>query len=572
MKIQSIINYRLPIINYQFGKKGKVLNLGHLYFDIVSIVRCPVEDFVLRISYFAGLRISTTVESSLQIRPFLTNKANFRKSQMNVTCLLTREYEKKDTWWSGKNKPNSNPIQSQFKANTKPIQSQYKPNSNPNKPNPQDPKSGRFDCCLALDLSALSTIGLMNSIIRYLVLRMIKYFLNIFGPPCVIVRKTGLIVRKEALSISRAKMGNRILFHIDKMGLEMYDNMIEFCCGMPFLKGAAMNSPKDRPSWEFSWRIIIVYVGLMVLILALIVVTFMTDIFRTSEEGQIPPIVWLLLAGVFIIAIITTLSNLIKIFDAIQDNNAKMEIINETLKKNQSELMEISRNTYLSEAVKAIVFRDADRQFLREAVLDKLQQKDFDTVHTIIDEIAHRAGYEELAENLRTEVDKHLGATRAERIDGAIAHIKMLLANYEWAKASAQIERLIKAYPDSEEVSVLRMSLIDKKEERKKVLLNAWDNTVKRHATDRSLEILKELDLYLTPEEGLALQEAARDVFKDKLHNLGVQFSLAVSGEQWSKAIQIGQEIIRDFPNSRMSEEIRERMDVLKQKVELQSR
>jgi len=131
MKIQSIINYRLPIINYQFGKKGKVLNLGHLYFDIVSIVRCPVEDFVLRISYFAGLRISTTVESSLQIRPFLTNKANFRKSQMNVTCLLTREYEKKDTWWSGKNKANSNPIQSQFKPNSNPIQTQFKPNTNP---------------------------------------------------------------------------------------------------------------------------------------------------------------------------------------------------------------------------------------------------------------------------------------------------------------------------------------------------------------------------------------------------------------------------------------------------------
>jgi hypothetical protein len=36
-----------------------------------------------------------------------------------------------DTWSSGKNKPNSNPIQSQFKPN----QTQNKPNSNPNKPN-----------------------------------------------------------------------------------------------------------------------------------------------------------------------------------------------------------------------------------------------------------------------------------------------------------------------------------------------------------------------------------------------------------------------------------------------------
>ncbi|MGA1980808.1 MAG: hypothetical protein ABSG99_09685, partial [Sedimentisphaerales bacterium] len=83
-------------------------------------------------------------------------------------------------------------------------------------------------------------------------------------------------------------------------------------------------------------------------------------------------------------------------------------------------------------------------------------------------------------------------------------------------------------------------------------------------ATDRSLEILRDLDQYLTPNEGLALQEAARDVFRTKLHNLGVQFSLAVSGRQWAKALETGNEIIRDFPNSRMAEEIREKLDILK--------
>lgn len=333
-----------------------------------------------------------------------------------------------------------------------------------------------------------------------------------------------------------------------------------------------MDSPKDRPSWEFSWRIIIIYVVLMVSVLALIVVTFLTDLFHTTEEGQIPPLVWLALATVFLIAILKTLSQVLKILDAIHDNSAKLEIMTEALKKNQSVLTEISQSTRLSEAAKAIIFRDEDRQFLIEAVLDKLQQQDIDGAYEIIDGIANCQGYEELAEHLRTEAEKRRGVTEQERIEQAIVAIERMFENYQWAKANNQIEKLISAYPDSEEAKVLPMSLIDKKEERKKVLLNAWDDAVRRRATDRSLEILKELDLYLTPEEGLALQEAARDVFKDKLHNLGVQFSLAVSGEQWGKAIQIGQEIIRDFPNSRMSAEIRERMNVLKQKVELQSR
>ena len=46
--------------------------------------------------------------------------------------------------------------------------------------------------------------------------------------------------------------------------------------------------------------------------------------------------------------------------------------------------------------------------------------------------------------------------------------------------------------------------------------------------------------MYLTPNEALALQEAAKDVFRTKLHNLGVQFALAVSDKQWSNALEIG--------------------------------
>jgi len=45
----------------------------------------------------------------------MQNKANFRKSQMNVTNLLTREYEKKDTWWSGKKQSQTNPNKAKFK-------------------------------------------------------------------------------------------------------------------------------------------------------------------------------------------------------------------------------------------------------------------------------------------------------------------------------------------------------------------------------------------------------------------------------------------------------------------------
>jgi hypothetical protein len=324
-----------------------------------------------------------------------------------------------------------------------------------------------------------------------------------------------------------------------------------------------MSLGKDRPLWRFKWHFVIISIALI----AVVLLAIFTNVFQT---GEILQLVWLLAALALLATVILILSKTFKILNSLSENGAKLEKITETLEKNRSVLTQINQNTRLSEAAKAIAFRDADMQSLRESVFDKLQQQDFDATYEIIDEIARRVEYTGLAEQLRTQANNYRDATDAERVNQVIAHIEKLFESSQWAKSSTQIERLIRDFPKSENAKAMRQKLLDKKEERKKILLNAWDDAIKRQATDRSLEILRELDLYLTPNEGLALQEAAKDVFRNKLHNLGVQFSLAVSGKQWEKAIEAGEQIIRDFPNSRMAEEIHEKWDILKQKVEQQ--
>ena len=60
---------------------------------------------------------STIVVSALQIHLFMQNKANLRKSQLNVSVLFISEYMEMDTWFRGKNKAKTNPIE----ANSNPI-------------------------------------------------------------------------------------------------------------------------------------------------------------------------------------------------------------------------------------------------------------------------------------------------------------------------------------------------------------------------------------------------------------------------------------------------------------------
>jgi len=336
-------------------------------------------------------------------------------------------------------------------------------------------------------------------------------------------------------------------------------------------EGSIMNRGNDRPLWQSKWNILVIYVALIVVFVATTFLVFFTNVFGRSADGRIPQLVWLAAALVFLVAVILILSRTIQILEALQETNVKLERIIEAFERSRFVLSQIDQGVRLGETAKAIAFRDANSRLLRETVLDKFEHQDFEAVDRMIDEIAHCPAYAELAEQLRQELNKHLDTADLERMKQDAAHIEKLFESYQWAEASVQIERLIKAYPRSEEAKALRQKLISKKEERKRILLTVWDDAVQRQATDRSLEILKELDMYLTPNEGLGLQEAARDVFKTKLHNLGVQFSLAASGKNWARALEIGQQIMRDFPNSKIAEEIREKADFLKEKLKQQS-
>ena len=290
---------------------------------------------------------------------------------------------------------------------------------------------------------------------------------------------------------------------------------------------------------------------------------------KTSSEGAFMETL-LFLANVSVLGVMLLMvSRVMKIVDTLRDYSHKMEEVTQAMVKIGNELAEINQSTRLSETAKAIAFRDTERASLHEAVSSKLNEHDFEAAYELIDEISQRPGYHELALQLRSEADNHRVALRNERVSAVIAQIEQLFEEHDWSKASVQIEGLVQAYPDSERARALRQRLFTLKEQHKKSLLNEWDQAVQRNDTDQSLAILKELDHYLSPNEALALQEAAKDVFRNKLHNLGVKFSLAVSDKNWSEALDVGQQIINDFPNSRMSEEIRSKIDVLKQNVQL---
>ncbi len=316
-----------------------------------------------------------------------------------------------------------------------------------------------------------------------------------------------------------------------------------------------MKANPSKTIWLTHWHLLLAVLAAIALASLLIAAAI--------PAFKIISIVLLLLTAALGIFIIILLLN--HIIATITAHQQRLVQISESILINREMLEQAVSSAKLSDAAKVVLYRDTDGQQLRAAVMQKLHQQEIKATYAMIEDIARKTDYQTLAEELKMIADNYRDATEQERINQIAAYIEKLLDQRQWTTASVYIENFIKKFPDSEKALSFRQKLTDKKELRKRQLFAEWDNAVKRQDTDKSLAVLKELDLYLTPSEGLALQEAASEVFKNKLHTLGVRFALCVSEKRWADAILTGKEIIKGFPNSRMADEIRVKMSILRE-------
>ena len=325
-----------------------------------------------------------------------------------------------------------------------------------------------------------------------------------------------------------------------------------------------MESEKSLSLWRFGWHWL--FAGLVVAGGVTLAAGYILSDNGGTASG------WLLAGGACFASAAAVLGFAVLLLTnenikSIKDNAEKLEAVAENVSRNRDLLGRIARTIPLSDSVKKIAFRDAERMELAEAVLGKLHQRDFEATKKMIEAITRQTEYGELAEQLTQRSEAFRNGTEEEQISQIVTHIEELCAQYHWAQANARITKLLNDFPNSTKAKSALEVFHQLKDKRKKELLRAWDEAVKLEETDRSLEILNELDLYLTPSEGLALQESASSVFRTKLHNLGVEFSVAVTEKNWQKALNAGQRIVGDFPNSKMAQEIRGKIDIFQQRA-----
>jgi len=225
----------------------------------------------------------------------------------------------------------------------------------------------------------------------------------------------------------------------------------------------------------------------------------------------------------------------------------------------------ISEQQLLSDRAKSVAYREKDSEALRRAIREEIAKSNYDGAIVLADDMERAFGYKAEAEQFRTEITERRDEAQRKQVGEAMTGVDRLVREERWTEAFREAERVAERFPALESVKLLPKEIEMRREARKKQLLVEWNDSIKRHDTDGSIALLKRLDLYLTPTEAESLQESARGVFKEKLNGLRTQFSLAVQDHHWQDALRLGEEIMRDFPNSRLAIEVKESLEALKQ-------
>lgn len=243
------------------------------------------------------------------------------------------------------------------------------------------------------------------------------------------------------------------------------------------------------------------------------------------------------------------------------------ETLDDRLQQTSILLNLMSEQQLLSDRAKAIAFREKDRDALRRAITEEIARGDWEAAESLVNEIEASFGYRQEAERFREQIARSRADAERRAINEGLAVIDRCCRSERWAEALQEAQLLMQRFPGNPSVQNLPQEIEQRREQHKQRLLDSWHDAVARKDVDGSIEILKQLDLYLTPTEAESMQETARTVFKEKLNLLRLQFAAAVQEHNWAEAVDLGDQIMRDFPNTRIAQEVREKMDALRQRA-----
>lgn len=247
--------------------------------------------------------------------------------------------------------------------------------------------------------------------------------------------------------------------------------------------------------------------------------------------------------------------------------NPGMGVLIEEVRTLRQSMDRVSEQAALSDDARRVLNRNRERELLRRAIAEDIQSRDWNAAIILCNELADRFGYRADAADFRKRIEQARSKTLNEEVSGAIAGLDTLIVQRRWTDAMGEAERIRKLYPESPRTEQLPVRVDRARAEYRRDLERRFLEATHGDRIDEAMELLKELDGYLTEDDAEQYREVARGVIGKARENLGAQFKMAVQDRQWETAAIVGQRILDEFPNTRMAEEIRSMMETLRERA-----
>lgn len=227
----------------------------------------------------------------------------------------------------------------------------------------------------------------------------------------------------------------------------------------------------------------------------------------------------------------------------------------------------LNENLVLSDDARRVLNRRKERALLCKAIEEDIKLEDWDAGLVLVRELAERFGYREEAEEFRAKINTARSTTTHNKVHEAITNLDKMIAAHKWDEAMNEAARISRVYHESSAVEGLRHRVESAKDRYKHDIERRFLHAAQEDRIDQAMELLKEMDHYLSEHEAEQFHEVARGVIGKARDNLGVQFKLAVHDKSWDQAATVGQRIIEEFPNSRMAGEVRTMIDSIRKRA-----
>ncbi|MBX3316358.1 MAG: hypothetical protein KF902_05785 [Phycisphaeraceae bacterium] len=249
-----------------------------------------------------------------------------------------------------------------------------------------------------------------------------------------------------------------------------------------------------------------------------------------------------------------------------EDSYSERRMVDELVQTRRA-IESMREEAALSDDARRAINRRRERELLRRAIEEDIAAQEWEAAMLLCGELSDRFGYRQDAEEARARIESARYEYVMQSVNAATSRVDQMIIQRRWDEAWAEARRIGRLYRELPRAAALERRVDQAREMYKADLERRFLTSAREDRVDDAMSLLKELDAYLSEGEAAPYREVARGVIGKARNNLGAQFKLAVKDRQWSEAHDIGQRILREFPNSRMADEVRQLIDAVRERA-----